>query len=276
MCVRAWATFFSECAHSIHWLSLCVSAYVVVKSQFRVLLTNQHCSVVGPVLGSRSVNRQLLGAPFAAKTSYENIRSYPIPPNTALRSRNVSLFLIPCHCRARPVAFYSKAIVIKWEPILSSIAPVFPRISSHLASPSLHYFRDASIFVPPANNSFHPPSHRFPPNYCMSPFHPAAPSFPNHSLHLLSLGLHRSLSLVTLSVFFAVWCLQYCVFVCWINILWAPWWRVFTAGQTAPAEPPRLPACLLISKPAREPFSLISLSPSLPLSLSIAFFSGTN
>lgn len=198
VCVCALDAFFCKCVRSIHWLSLCVSAYLVVKSQFRVLLTNQHCSVVGPVLGSRSVNRQLLGALFAAKTFYENIRSYPIPPNTALRSQNVSLFLIPCHCHAKPVAFYSKAIVIKWEPILASIAPMFPRISSHLTSPSLHYFRDASIFVPPANNSFHPPLHRFPPNYCMSPFHPAAPSFPNHSLHLLSLGLHHSLSLWSL------------------------------------------------------------------------------
>ncbi len=143
------------------------------------------------------------------------------------------------------------------------------RISSVLSSPSLRYFRDASSFVPPANDGFHPPPHRFPPNYCMSPFHPTAPSlalgpFITLSLHQ-SLSVSLRLSLVTLRLL--------PVFVCCINILWAPWWRVFTAGQTAPAEPPPVSphACSSVN-PLGSP-SLSTLSPSLTLSLFLSLSS---
>lgn len=145
------------------------------------------------------------------------------------------------------------------------------RISSVLSSPSLRYFRDPSIFVPPANNGFHPPPHRFPPNYRMSPFHPTAPSLALGPF--ITLSSHQSLPLAPSFSGHSVRLLP--VFVCCINILWAPWWRVFTAGQTAPAEPPSLPACLLISKPAGEPFSLNSLPFTDSLALSIAFFSSS-
>lgn len=150
------------------------------------------------------------------------------------------------------------------------------RISSFLSSPSLHYFRDASIFVPPANNGFHPAPRRFPPNYCMSPFHPAAPlppSLPVHSLR--SLGLHRSLSLslrlslVTLSVFFP----SLCAGLIFYELLDD---GCSLLGKQPQLSPPGLPACLLISKPAGEPFSLNSLPFTDSLALSIAFFSGSD
>ncbi len=147
------------------------------------------------------------------------------------------------------------------------------RISSSLSSPSLRYFRDASIFVPPANNGFHPPPHRFPPNYCMSPFHPTAPSLPlgpfiTLSLHQ-SLSLSLRLSLVTLSVFFP----SLCAGLIFYELLDD---GCSLLGKQPQLSPPSLPACLLISKPAGEPFSLNSLPFTDSLALSIAFFSGSD
>ncbi len=166
---------------------------------------------------------------------------------------------------------YFKAIVIKWVPIL-----ILLLAASLPCSPPPRFVISGMRPV-----LFHLPmmvsTHRrtdFPPNYCMSPFHPSAPSLalgPFITTQPASVSLRLTPSFSGHSVRLLP------VFVCCINILWAPWWRVFTAGQTAPAEPPPVSphACSSVN-PLGSPFSLNSLPFTDSLALSIAFFSSSD
>lgn len=112
----------------------------------------------------------------------------------------------------------------------------------------------------------------FPPITACHPFTPQPPPPPGPFITLAvaqSASVSLPLSLVTLSVFFP----SLCAGLIFYELLDD---GCSLLGKQPQLSPPSLPACLLISKPSGEPFSLNSLPFTDSLSLSIAFFSGSN
>ncbi len=163
------------------------------------------------------------------------------------------------------VPLYFKAIVIKWVPILRCL-PHLLRALLPLAS----LFQGCVQFCSTCQWWFPPTAAQISPqllHVTLSPHGPLPRSRPIHYAQPASVSLRLTPSFSGHSVRLLP------VFVCCINILWAPWWRVFTAGQTAPAEPPPVSPHACSSVNPLGSLSLSTLSPSLTLSLFLSLSS---